>query len=131
MYTIREKRPPLKALILITDLEPEKLQGLIQKRKRLSKAYNIKLTKLESDLYSLKVTGLLSKDEISGNAILDATSKAFWVGKYQRKITSFAKFGLERLFAKLYPDISNSTSTTIKYELYSKTQSKLIMGKQL
>jgi hypothetical protein len=105
MYTIREKRPPLKALILLTEIEPEKLKELVQKRKKLSKAYNIKLTKLEGDLYSLSVKRLLSKEQISGNAILDASSKGVWV-IYCNEKSRFAKFGLERLFTKLYPDIS-------------------------
>jgi hypothetical protein len=105
MYTTRQKRPPLKALILLTDLEPEKLNELVQKRKKLSKLYNIKLTKLEGDLYSLNVKRFLRKDHVSGNAILDASCKGVWV-VYCNEKSRFAKFGLERLFTKLYPNIS-------------------------
>ena len=105
MYTIREKRPPLKALILLTEVEPEKLKDLIQKRKKLSKAYSLKLTKLQGELYNLNVKRLLRKDQISGNAILDASSKGVWV-IYCNEKSRFTKFGLERLFAKLYPEIS-------------------------
>jgi hypothetical protein len=105
LYTTRQKRPPLKALILMTDLDPEGLEHLVQKRKRLAKIYNISLTKLESDLYSLKVKRLLYKDHVSGHAILDARYKGVWA-IYCNEKSRFAKFGLERLFSRLYPEVS-------------------------
>jgi hypothetical protein len=105
MYTTRQKRPPLKALILLTDLKPQDLKDIVWKRKKLSKAYNIGLTKLEDDLYSLSVTRLVLKGQISGKAILDAGTKGVWV-VYCNETSRFARFGLERLFTKLYPDIS-------------------------
>lgn len=105
MYTTRQKRPPLKVLILLTDQDPENLKDVIQKRKKLAKIYNVNLTKLEGDLYGLNVKRLLWKDHISGHAILDASSKGVWV-VYCNEKSRFARFGLERLFTGLYPDVS-------------------------
>ena len=105
MYTTRQKRPPLKALILLTDLDPESLKDLVQRRKKLARIYNVNLTKLEGDLYSLNVKRFLWKDHISGNAILDASFKGVWV-VYCNEKSRFARFGLDRLFARLYPDVS-------------------------
>ena len=45
------------------------------------------------------------KGSISGKAILDTSTKGVWV-VYCNEISRFARFGLERLFTKLYPDIS-------------------------
>jgi len=105
MYTTRQKRPPLKALILLTDLEPSSLKDLVQSRKKLARIYNVNLVNLEDDLYSLNVKRLLWKDYVSGSAILDASCKGVWV-VYCNEKSRFARFGLERLFGRLYPDIS-------------------------
>jgi hypothetical protein len=105
LYTTRGKRPPLKALILLTELQPEDLKSLIQRRKKLATIYNVDLTKLEGNLYSLSVKRFLWKEYISGHAILDASHKGVWV-VYCSEKSHFARFGLERLFTRLYPDIS-------------------------
>lgn len=105
MYTTRQKRPPLKAIILLTEMEPEDLKDLVQKRKKLARAYNINLTNLGENLYGLNVKRLLWKDHVSGYAILDASCKGVWV-VYCNEKSRFARFGLERLFARLYPDVA-------------------------
>lgn len=105
MFTTRQKRPPLKAFILLTELDPKDLRSIVQKRKKLSNIYNINVTKLEDELYSLNVKRLLWKGHISGHAILDASHKGVWV-VYCNEKSHFARFGLERLFARLYPHIS-------------------------
>jgi hypothetical protein len=105
MYTTRERRPPLKALILLTDVEPEDFKNLILKRKKLSKIFNIRIEKLENNLYSLKVNRFHFQKNISGNAVIDSGRKGVWV-VYSNERLHFIKLGLESLFAKLYPDFS-------------------------
>jgi hypothetical protein len=105
MYTTRQKRPPLKALILLTDLNPENLMDVFLKRKKLTKVYGINLTKLENDLYSLTINRHVFKGRISGKAIIDASVKGVWV-VYCNETSRFTRFGLERLFTRLYPHVS-------------------------
>ncbi len=105
MYTTRQRRPPLKALILLTDMEPENLKNLVLKRKKLSKIYKVNLTKLEDTLYRLDIERFLLKDRISGKALIDSRHKGVWV-VYSNEKSRFTNFALERLFAKLYPEIS-------------------------
>lgn len=102
---MRKKRPPLKAIILLSDLEPESLKKLVYGRKKLAKIYNVGLTRLEKDLYRLNVKRLLPKGHISGYALLDTSQNGVWVVFCNEK-SYFVKLGLERLFTGLYPDIS-------------------------
>lgn len=105
LYTTRQKRPPLKAIILLTDMEPEGLNRLVHDRKKLAKIYNIHLTKLQGNLYRLNVKRLLWKEHISGHALLDVSRKGVWVVFCNEK-SYFVKRALGRLFTGLYPDVA-------------------------
>jgi hypothetical protein len=105
LYTTRQKRPPLKALILLSDLRIEEFEKIIRERRKLAKTYSINLTKLESDLYGLSLTKLVRKRTVKGFAIIDLSHKGIWLVLCNEK-SYFLKRALERLFIALYPKIS-------------------------
>ncbi len=71
----------------------------------MPRVYTVELKKLDDRLYSLKVDRILLKEHISGRALIDSSRPGVWI-IYSNEKSHFTKFGLERLFAKLYPDIS-------------------------
>lgn len=105
LYTTREKHPPLKALILLSELGINDLTERVRKRRKLAKIYNVNLTQLETDLYGLNLQKLVRMKIARGYAIVDLSQEGIWVvlcseGSY------FVKRALERLFIALYPEIS-------------------------
>jgi len=105
LYTTRQKRPPLKAIILLSDLEIEELEKIVHEKRKLARIYNIKLTKLETHLYGLNLKKIVRKRTASGYAILDVSHRGVWIAFCNEK-TYFVKRVLERLFIALYPKIS-------------------------
>jgi hypothetical protein len=105
LYTTRQKRPPLKAIILLSDLEIEELKKIIHQRKKLARLYNIKIRKLEAGLYGLTLKRLVRKRIVKGYALIDTRQKGTWIVFCNEK-SYFVKHALERLFIALYPTVS-------------------------
>jgi len=105
LYTTREKRPPLKAIILLSELQIEELRKIVRKRKKLARTYDINLTKLEASLYGLTLKRLVRRRPVSGYALIDVSHEGVWVVFCNEK-SYFVKRALERLFVALYPKVS-------------------------
>lgn len=105
LYTTREKRPPLKAIVLLSELGINELKKRVSKRRKLAKVYNINLTKLEADLYGLNLTKLVRRKIVKGYAIVDVSHEGVWI-VFCNERTYFVKRVLERLFITLYPEVS-------------------------
>lgn len=105
LYATRQKRPALKAILLFSEIKPEELEDIAQRRKKLAKLYNISLTKLDDDLYRLNIKRFIWSRYISGSALIDTRFKNMWV-VFCNERSYFVKRALERLFTGLYPNIS-------------------------
>jgi len=105
LYTTRKKRPPLKAIILLSELEIEDLEGIVQQRERLARVYNVTLRKLEDGLYGLQLKKLVRKDISKGFAILDTSHEGIWIA-FCNEESYFVNRALLRLFNALYPSVS-------------------------
>lgn len=105
LYTARGRRPPLKAMILLSELRIDELKKRISKRRRLSRIYNIKLTELGTDLYGLNLRKLVRRKPVKGYAIIDVSHKGVWI-VFCNEGAYFVKRALERLFITLYPKVS-------------------------
>lgn len=123
LYTTREKRPPLKAIILLSEMGIDDLKERVRKRQKLARIYKIKLTKLETGLYGLNLQRLVRRKIVRGYAILDVSQEGVWVA-FCNETSYFVKRALERLFIALYPQISRL------YLNYSKIHALLNMIKE-
>jgi len=105
LYTARQKRPPLKALVVYTELKVPDLEKMISSRKKLSKKIFVKTSNIDSHLYLLQIRRIIRKQVKTGFALLDTSREGVWVlltneGSY------FVTHVLERLVEGLYPEVS-------------------------
>jgi hypothetical protein len=105
LYTTRGKRPPLKALMLLTDLKVEDLPSFLSRRKKLSRAYNTNVTALGDGLYRVSLQRTLGLRDIRDEVIIDAECEGAWIVLTNAE-SYFVTHVLERFFEKLYPMIS-------------------------
>jgi len=105
LYTARQKRPPLKALVLFTELKVTDLERMISSRKKLSNKYFIKLSSIGSHLYLLQIRRLIRKQYKAGYALLDTSRAPAWILLTNER-SYFTTHVLERLFEALYPKVS-------------------------
>ena len=105
LYTTRGRRPPLKALMLLTDLKVEDLPSILSRRRKLSRVYNANVSALEEGLYRVSLQRTLGLRDVREEVIIDAGCEDAWIvltnaGSY------FVTHVLERFFEKLYPMVS-------------------------
>jgi len=105
LYTTRKKRPPLKAIILLSELRIEDFVEVVRQRERLQRAYNINVGKLDADLYGLQLKRLVRRDIAKGYALLDTSHEGVWIALCNEE-SYFVNRALLRLFNALYPMIS-------------------------
>jgi hypothetical protein len=105
LYTTRKKKPPLKAIILLSELEVEDLPNIFKDREKLARVYNISVKKLEEGLYGLQLKKLVWRDIVKGYAIIDTSHKGTWVVLCNEE-SYFVNRALQRLFSALYPSVS-------------------------
>jgi len=105
LYTIRKKRPPLKTIILLSELEIEDLKSIFHDREELARIYNVNLKKLEEGLYGLQLKKLVRRDIVKGYALIDTSHEGIWV-VFCNEESYFVNRALQRLFSALYPSVS-------------------------
>lgn len=105
MYTRKEKRPPLKAIILLSDMDIAKLEDVTRERRKLAEIYNLNLKQLEPNLYGLYLKKLIRRETTKGYAILDTSQEGVWIAFCNEK-SYFVTRALLRLFNSLYPSVS-------------------------
>ena len=105
LYTTRKKRPPLKALILITDLKVEDLPSILSEREKLPQSYFASVAALRDKLYRVTLQRTLRFKEIRKEVIIDSGYKGIWIVLTDAE-SYFITHVLERFFDKLYPMVS-------------------------
>lgn len=103
VYTTREKRPSLKALVVLSNVKPSSLSDLII-RKDIS-GFKVEINQLDPDLYRVYLTRTLNDVVRSGMFLLDISQPGAWV-IFTNDNTYYVKHVLESLLNKLYPEIS-------------------------
>jgi hypothetical protein len=105
MYTAHQKRPPLKALVLLTDLKVDDLPSLLSKRSNVSKAYFVNVVPLGNALYRVTLQRTIGLRQIKNEVIIDAGCNGAWMVLTDAD-SYFATHVLETFFDKMYPSIS-------------------------
>ena len=105
LYTARHKRPPLKALVILTDLKVSDLKSVILSRKKLSKKYFVEISPIDTHLDLLQISRIIRKQVKTGFALLDSGTEGAWI-LFTGEGSYFTAHVLERLFESLYPDVS-------------------------
>jgi len=105
LYTRREKRPPLKALILFTKLNVEDLPRVVSRRQRVSRMYDVNVTALQENLYKVFLQKAIGFEVLKREVFIDAGYEGAWI-VFTDAESYFVTHVLERFFNKLYPMIS-------------------------
>jgi len=105
LYTTRQKRPPLKALTLLTDLKVEELREILSKRRTISRSYTANIASLGESLYKVSLQRIIGLQYIKNEVILDAENEGAWIILTDAD-SYFITHVLERFFEKLYPMVS-------------------------
>ncbi|MDH5374856.1 MAG: hypothetical protein OEZ21_00700 [Candidatus Bathyarchaeota archaeon] len=105
LYTTRRKRPALKALILLTDLEVEDLPKILSQEEKLSKSYFVNVAALGEELYRVSLQRTMGLREMRREVIIDAGHEGVWIVLTNAE-SYFVAHVLERFFNKLYPFVS-------------------------
>lgn len=105
LYTTKAKRPPLKAILLLSEMEPEKLKEIVNSRRKLSKAYSADVTPLGQYLYRVNLSKDIRGRVFRGYVLLDTSQKGIWIA-FTNEETYFVTRVAEMFFDKLYPKVS-------------------------
>lgn len=105
LYTKREKRPPLKALILFTEMNVEDLPNVASQRTKISKIYDVNVRTLQENLYKVFLQRTIGLEVIKREVIIDAGYDGAWI-VFTDAESYFVNHVLERFFNNLYPMIS-------------------------
>jgi len=104
LYTTRAKRPPLKAIVLFSRLEPERLKEVTHARKRL-KRYEVDVSPLDQDLFRIDLSRDIRGRIFEGSLLLDTSEKGIWIA-FTNEETYFVRHIAEIFFDRLYPAVS-------------------------
>jgi len=102
VYTAREKRPSLKALILLSERSPTEIPGLVESSEKLSRRFNVHLEQLEPGFFRLHIDKKIWDKKVEGDALVDSEHAGYWV-VYTDERFYFMKHVVESLFDGLYP----------------------------
>lgn len=105
IYTMHEKRPPLKALILLSTLNVEDLPKALFEREKVARSYSVKVTPLGQSLHRISLQRVIGLRQIRTDAVIDSGCEGVWIvltdaGSY------YTAHVLETFFEKLYPMVS-------------------------
>jgi hypothetical protein len=102
MYTTPTKKPPLKAIVVLSDSRPDVLVSVASTRKRLRREYTASLVALEEGLYRLQLERHVRDTRVSGQAIVEWNPTGYWI-LYTDASSYFVTHVLEPFLNKLYP----------------------------
>lgn len=105
IYTMHMKRPPLKVLILFTNLDVEDLPRVLSEREKVARSYSVSVKSLGQSLYKISLQRMIGLKPIRTEVIIDSGCEGVWIaltdtGSY------FTAHVLETFFDKLYPMVS-------------------------
>lgn len=104
LYTTTEKKPPLKAIVLLSKLAPERLKEVTHARKRL-KRYELDVSPLGQDLFRIDLSRDIRGRVSGGVVLLDTSQEGIWIA-FTNEETYFVKHVAEIFFDRLYPLVS-------------------------
>jgi hypothetical protein len=102
---MREKRPPLKALILFTNLNVEDLPRVLSEREKLARSYSVSVKSLGQSLYRASLQRMMGLRQVRTDVTIDSGREGAWIVLTDAGSYSTAHV-LERFFDRLYPMIS-------------------------
>lgn len=105
LYTRRERRPPLKALILLTDYSVEDLPHIVSQKQKASRRYDARVTPLQENLYQVSLQKTLGVEVIKKEVIIDSGYEGAWIVLTDAESYVVAHI-LESFFNNLYPMVS-------------------------
>jgi len=105
LYMTPSKKPSLKAIVLLSDLTPDKLEALYSGRKRLKKYYFLQYSLLSDGLSKLTLQKEIRGKTFSGEVILEPNSSGYWLA-YTNEPGYFVRHVVEPFLNGLYPDVS-------------------------
>jgi hypothetical protein len=104
-YTTRQKKPSLKALVVLTDLKVEELPAILSRKTKLSRTYHVNISEIGADLYSVSLMRTMGLRQIRNEAIIDSANNGAWIVLTNAE-SYFIVHVLERFVDKLYPIVS-------------------------
>ena len=105
VYTMHEKRPPLKALILLTNLNVEDLPRALSDRERVARSYSVSVRSIGQSLHRVSLQRTMGLRQIRTDIVIDSGCQGVWIA-----LTDASSYCtthvLETFFDKLYPTVS-------------------------
>lgn len=105
VYTTPTKKPPLKAIVVLSDGPPDVMSSLALARKKIRKDYTVSTTILEDGLYRLRLDRDIRHERVSGQAIVEWNPTGYWI-LYTDASSYFVTHVLEPFLNGLYPAVS-------------------------
>lgn len=107
VYTEPSKKPPLKAIVVLSDEPPDIMSSLALVRKKIRRDYAVSINALEDGLYALHLVRRIRERKVSGHAIVEWNPSGYWI-LYTDASSYFVKHVLEPFLNKLYPVVSRT-----------------------
>ncbi len=105
VYTMRGRKPSLKALIVLSDISVNELEDCLKRKYSLHKQYFIKVNPLSDSLYSVVIQRTIGIEQIRDEVFIDTGCKGIWIILTEAE-SYFVKRVVESLCKKMYPLIS-------------------------
>ena len=104
-YSTRQKKPSLKALIVLTDLKVEELPTILSRKTKLARTYSVRISEINTNLYSVSLMRTMGLRQVRNEVIIDSTNDGAWIILTNAE-SYFIAHVLERLVDKFYPMVS-------------------------
>lgn len=102
IYTTHEKKPPLKVLVLLTDLKVEDLSEILSIRERTFRSYSANVTSLGQELYRVSLQRTIGLRQIKRDVLIDCGCQGVWIVLTDAD-SYFVAHVLETFVGRLYP----------------------------
>lgn len=105
VYTMRGKKPSLKALIVLSEIPVEDLESCLIRKYGVRNKYFIKVRSLNESLYNVVIQRTIGIKQVRNEVFIDTGYKGVWIVLTDAE-SYFVKRVVEALFKKLYPLVS-------------------------
>jgi len=107
VYTTLSRKPPLKAIVVSTSLDPTAIESILGRRRKLKRAYRGQVLELESNLFNLSLQKGIRSKVARGQAIVDSSKEGLWI-LFTDEPNYYVKHVLSPFLNGLYPDVSRA-----------------------
>lgn len=104
IYTTTSKRASLKAIVLISKIDPESIEIVAGRKSKLDN-FTVKITRIDSNLYRGFLKRSTKNGETAGYFLLDNSAENKWI-LFSNYNAYFVSHVLESFFDKFYPFVS-------------------------